>query len=265
MNVFRCLYYFLRSTSISSIFILDFYFLFQRCGYELKLLVSSVTISILKRVSFDSSAFLPLFFFKPKSLLELKNPPENTFSQLLIADPKAFENLFHEYYDSLCSYAFHFLKEQAGAEEIVQDIFFTLWQKRESLDIKVSLKAYLYQATKNRCLNLIKHIEIRENYKTHNQNVRDERELSLENTMEEMELNTIIQEAISSLPKERQKIFRLSRFEDLKYKEIAEELNISIKTVENQMSKALKFLREQLSEYLPILGFALLLWIKKYL
>lgn len=183
--------------------------------------------------------------------------------KFLISDKKGFESLFKTYYSDLCSYAHHFLRDHAASEEIVQDIFFKLWTKRESLEIKSSIKSYLYQSTKNRCLNLIKHIEIRENYKDHNQSIRSEQEQYFAQEMEQVELNDKIQKAINALPTERQRIFRMSRFEDLKYKEIAEKLDISVKTVENQMGKALKFLRDELAEYLPLLILGIMNWINK--
>ncbi len=173
-------------------------------------------------------------------------------TRLLISDKRSFESLFHLHYSDLCSYAHHFIKDFAASEEIVQDLFVNLWAKKDNLEIKSSLKSYLFQSTKNRCLNLIKHIEVRENYKGINKERREEQENIAGNEMEAAELSAKIENAISSLPTERQKIFRMSRFEDLKYKEIAEELEISIKTVENQMGKALKYLRGELADYLPL-------------
>lgn len=182
--------------------------------------------------------------------MELKEKESTT--RLLISDKEGFESLFHLHYSDLCSYAHHFIKDFAASEEIVQDLFVNLWAKKDDLQIKASLKSYLFQSTKNRCLNLIKHIEIRENYKDINQERRTEQESFAGQEMEEAELSSKIELVISELPTERQKIFRMSRFEDLKYKEIAEELGISIKTVENQMSKALRYLRDKLADYLPL-------------
>lgn len=162
----------------------------------------------------------------------------------------AFDQLFLEYYSYLCNYAFQFLHEKDGAEEVVQDMFFHLWEKRESLEIKSSVKSYLFQSVKNRCLTLLKHVSVREAYKTHNQENITYQEQQI--TELEGELATMIEVAVNELPEERQKVFRLNRYEGLKYKEIAQHLGISVKTVEGQMSKALKFLREELQEYLPL-------------
>lgn len=172
----------------------------------------------------------------------------------------AFDQLFLEYYSYLCNYAFQFLHEKEGAEEVVQDMFFHIWEKRESLEIKSSIKSYLFQSVKNRCLTLLNHVKVRETYKEHNQESIAYQE---QQTSElDGELATLIDIAINELPEERQKVFRLSRYEGLKYKEIADHLSISVKTVEGQMSKALKFLRQELKDYLPLLLF-ILFQIKK--
>tara|TARA_R110002072_G_scaffold63882_12_gene158581 strand:- start:382 stop:969 length:588 start_codon:yes stop_codon:yes gene_type:complete len=182
--------------------------------------------------------------------LEIKEKEAPT--RVLISDKRSFETLFHAHYSELCSYAFHFLKDHPASEEIVQDLFVKLWAKKDDLKISSSIRSYLFQSTKNRCLNVIKHIEIRENYKHINKETRDGQESNAGQEMETKELEDKIEGLISRLAPERQKIFRMSRFEDLKYREIAEKLGISIKTVENQMGKALKFLRDELADYLPI-------------
>ncbi len=163
-----------------------------------------------------------------------------------------YEALFREHYEGLCIYAHFYLKDYAAAEEVVQDLFFNLWKKREELEITTSIKSYLYKAARNHSLNVLKHIEVRENYKKMNEEHRSESELQGTNELEAVELEERIKAAIDQLPPERKKIFLMSRYEDLKYREIAEKLNISVKTVEAQMGKALRFLKEQLSDYLPL-------------
>lgn len=173
-------------------------------------------------------------------------------SQSFFHNKADFEGLFREHYQNLVSYSFFYLKDHAASEEAVQEVFFTLWQKREDLNISSSIKAYLYRSVRNHCLNVIKHIEIRENYKEHNERSRMEVEGRGEQTLETKELELRIEKAIDQLPPERKRIFIMSRYEDMKYREIADELGISVKTVEAQMGKALKFLREQLVDYLPL-------------
>ena len=168
-------------------------------------------------------------------------------------DLKEFEALFKGHYAELCVFANKFLDDLDAAEETVQSVFVKIWEGKNTLSIQSSIKSYLYSAVRNGCMNQIKHIKIRDTYKTYNQRTIDEGNHLESNEVEVSELESKIQESIKNLPKSRRQIFILSRYEGLKYKEIAEQLNISIKTVENQMGSALKQLREDLVEYMPVL------------
>ena len=161
-----------------------------------------------------------------------------------------FEKLFNTYYSNLCAYANNFLKDVDASEEVVQEVLFKLWTNRESIEITSSVQSYLFRAVRNVSLNVLKHINIREDYKQQNEYER-QNELSSEDEMIVSELEQRIRHTIDLLPMERKKIFIMSRYEGLKYKEIADKLNISVSTVENQMVKALKFLRDELKDYLP--------------
>ena len=173
-------------------------------------------------------------------------------------DERAFEGLFKSLYSQLVVFAVRFVENQESAEEIVQETFFQFWDLREKITISSSLKAYLYKSVRNACLNAIKHEKVVAKYRDYFSNVLYDDELSPEDWMVETELSDSIQAAIAQLPKSRRQIFEMSRFENLKYREIAEKLNISVKTVENQMGSALKFLREELKDYLPFLVFLFL-------
>lgn len=158
--------------------------------------------------------------------------------------------IFKNHYQELCAYANSFMVDIDASEEIVQELFVRFWEQRETKDITTTVRAYLYTSVKNACLNQLKHLKIKEKYK-HEQ----ERELTFnssheQNGLEVSELDQKIHAAINSLPEGRRKIFILSRFDGLKYQEIADKLNISIKTVENQMGEALKFLRIQLKDFI---------------
>jgi len=139
------------------------------------------------------------------------------------------------------------------SEEIVQEVMFKIWVNRNSLNITGSIRSYLIRAVRNSCLNLLKHLDVREDYRVRHESMDQGSYSSPEELMIVSELEQKIRNAIDDLPMERRKIFILSRYDGLSYAEIAEELGISIKTVENQMGKALKTLREDLSEYLPLL------------
>ena len=136
-----------------------------------------------------------------------------------------------------------------AAEEIVQDLFYNYWKNKETLEVKISLKSYLYQATKNKCLKAIKHSLVKERYSSEMMRQQDETDTSSTNSLELEELNDVIEETLNKLPEKCKQIFILSRFEGMKYSEIAENLSISIKTVEANMGKALKAFRENLKQY----------------
>ena len=167
-------------------------------------------------------------------------------------DTKAFDDIFRSYYQPLCIYAKKILQgDPMQAEDIVQQTFVKLWETRTKIDIQTSLKSYLYKSVHNTALNKLRHLKTKTKYQEHAL-----RQLELHRSYQpeaHQELSQKIQAAISSLPKQCRYIFELSRFEELKYREIADQLQISVKTVETQMGKALKILRSQLAEYLVAL------------
>ena len=168
-------------------------------------------------------------------------------------DEVVFEKVFKNYYERLCNYANTFVNDMDEAEEMVQSTFLTLWEKRGSIDIHTSVKSYLYQTVHNQSLNRIKHYQVKQ---AHGEYVKYHADVatidSTQNFLSE-ELEQLINTAIESLPPQCQTVFRLSRFENLTYAEIAEHLNVSVKTIENHMGKALRIMREQLKDYLPVL------------
>jgi RNA polymerase sigma-70 factor (ECF subfamily) len=168
-----------------------------------------------------------------------------------IRSRKDFEQIFRSYYSNLCSYAFQYLNDLASAEEVVQEVMYRLWMNRDQLQIETTMKGYLFRSVRNHCLNLGKHAEVHQRFRVMAESGAPDIMRSGEDLMILTELQNRISEAIGNLPLERRKIFILSRYEGLTYPQIAEKLGISIKTVENQMSSALKKLREELSEYLP--------------
>ena len=193
-------------------------------------------------------------------LINMNQPQEkDLFDRIKKSDEKAFEMLFHKYYGHLCSFASKIINDNDSAEEIVQDLFVKLWEKREHLFIETSLKNYLFRSVKNLCLNFIQHNKTKIQ---HVQSVLSEVEsnFSDDDNYPEIDLAFKIEESINSLPGKRREIFRLSRQEGLKYYEIAEKLNISIKTVETQMSLAIKTLREKLRKYNTFFYTFLMFW-----
>jgi RNA polymerase sigma-70 factor (ECF subfamily) len=164
----------------------------------------------------------------------------------------AFEMIFKTYYKPLCHYAHSFLNDKNEAEEVVQTTFIKIWEKKNELSVQSSLKAYLYSMVRNGCLNVIKHEKVKQLHaKWHVQETERSRDLVEEKVLSN-DLESKIYLAMKALPEQCRLVFQLSRFEELKYQEIADQLQISVKTVENQMGKALKIMRVQLKEYLPL-------------
>jgi RNA polymerase sigma-70 factor (ECF subfamily) len=161
-----------------------------------------------------------------------------------------FESLFKNYYSELCGFANKYLQDIGAAEDIVQAFFVKYWENRTEINVKNSQRSYLFTSVKNACLNQLKHINIREDYKEFNQREMDDSQYTVSDEYEASELDVKIRKSIEELPEARKKIFIMSRYEGLKYKEIADKLNISIKTVENQMGSAIKHLKVDLAEYL---------------
>lgn len=181
-----------------------------------------------------------------------------TLNLLQQGNEDIFENVFKQHFNSLHAYAFTILKDAVAAEEVVQSLFLKIWEKKENLDIRTSLKSYLYRATYNDCMNIIKHWQVRQRHQDHISYVSDMSYEHTANQLHENELKKELQKAMNLLPEKCRTIFQMSRFEELKYQEIADRLEISIKTVENQMGKALKILRTALADYLPLMVYCLL-------
>ena len=160
-------------------------------------------------------------------------------------EEQAFELLFRAYYVKLAFFANKFINDQPAAEEIVSETFTRLWEERSKLQINVSLNAYLYRSVQNRCLNYLKHKKVESeyvNYLARHNMLTEIPELN-RNPFQEKELQEQVQKAIQELPEKCRQVFELSRFENLKNREIAESLNISQKTVERHITIALDRLR----------------------
>ena len=170
-------------------------------------------------------------------------------SKLKEGNIKALEILYNKHYSNLCLYLLLVFKNELLVEHIAQDIFIYIWEKRETLEIKTSLESYLYSAGRYKALNQIRDAKRRELIRKNMFAPDAEYINELDSVLEVQELEKIIQKAIDTLPVRCQKIFRLSREEDLSYKEIAEFLNLSVNTVEGQMAIALKKLRTILKPF----------------
>ena len=166
------------------------------------------------------------------------------FGRLKKGDKKSFEKLFYKYYEPLCNFALLFLKESKPAEEIVDDVFITIWKKRKQLEITINPKAYLYRSTRNAVFSFLRKNKIDITPFTHDALNIESDNLLPDTLMIKDELQTKITDILSRMPKQAGLVFRLHKIDGMKYREIAETLNISVKTVENHMGKALRLFKE---------------------
>jgi RNA polymerase sigma-70 factor (ECF subfamily) len=180
------------------------------------------------------------------------NPQEAALIERLKAgEEAAFQSLFRDYYPSLCVYAKRLTGDADGAREVVQDLFVRLYEQRTALPVLGSLKSYLYAAVRNACLNQLKQAHTRG---LHHQQLQYQAPAAVEtHPLEQLELEERIWRAVRNLPGQCRRIFEMNRFEDKKNKQIADELGISIRTVETQISKALRLLRQELADFLALL------------
>lgn len=170
-------------------------------------------------------------------------------------DQAAFELIFHFYYSGLVIYATQFTADQFEAEEIVQDFFVRLWQKRQQILQSDSLKNYFFLSVKNSSLNFLKHKKVEARYLKNLSDLSNQHLVYEPDLYVATELQEKIKNAIDRLPEKCGVIFIRSRIHGLKNEEIALELNLSKRTVETQISNALKVLRVELQDYVGLLIF----------
>lgn len=177
--------------------------------------------------------------------------------KIISGDKYSFEKVYRYYYPRLNYFSRQYLLDAEASKNIVQDVFTELWDKRNTLRSDTNLNAWLFTVTKNKSLKTIGHLKSQQNYDNYMRNrlldvnYKSLAEFDTSNLVFE-ELQSQVQAALDKLPPACRKVFEMSRFEDKKNREIAEELNLSIKTVEAQISKALRSLKIDLKDYLPL-------------
>ncbi|WP_340105967.1 RNA polymerase sigma-70 factor [Rhodohalobacter sp. 8-1] len=175
-------------------------------------------------------------------------------------DKKAFEILFKKYYLPLTRFIWRYVNSKAIAEELIQELFTILWEKKDDwdMDTEKSIRAYLYKSARNLALNQIRHQEIKEKYDTEWMSRKENPVIEFHDEYREERIRNAITKAIEELPARSKMTYKLHRYDGLTYPEIAEVMEVSVKTVESQMTRTLKILRDQLSHLLPYLIIALL-------
>jgi RNA polymerase sigma-70 factor (ECF subfamily) len=176
---------------------------------------------------------------------------EDTDLKILTKDRAGeFERVFKQHFKSLHAYACTIVRDDVMAEEMVQNVFCRLWEKTEQISIRESLCGYLYRSVYHESLNYLKHLKVRQAYQAYAVH-QMENPYHTPDYMAFRQLEERLELALRELPEKCRTIFQMSRFEELKYQEIAERLQLPVKTIENQMGKALKLLRIKLVDFLP--------------
>jgi RNA polymerase sigma-70 factor, ECF subfamily len=183
---------------------------------------------------------------------------KNLIQELRKRNKFAFDYLFTYYYSGLCNFAYKYLGDHQSAEDVVQDIFVSFYFESPQLEIKSSLKSYLFVSVRNRCMNWHKHHQSVEKYRQMILRKSDERDDLPVEMLAESELRSAIEKGMEKLPLRCREIFVMSRMKGLSNQQIADELHLSKRTVELQITNALKILRTELTDYLPVW---LLLWL----
>jgi len=173
-------------------------------------------------------------------------------------DEESFEFLFKKYYLPLTRFAWRYVNSKAIAEELVQEIFTIIWEKRKDLDTTGSVRSYLYKSVRNLSINQLNHHELKNRYDRQWTSQRENPEITFHDEIREEQIRHAIATAIEELPPRSKMTYKLHRYDGLTYGEIAEVMEVSVKTVESQMTRTLKILRERLSYLLPYLLIALL-------
>jgi RNA polymerase sigma-70 factor, ECF subfamily len=173
-----------------------------------------------------------------------------TTSPISPLSKKEFESLFREYFKPLTAFAFKFTKDLDDAKSIVHDVFARVWEKRAEIDLSKSVRSYLYTSVNNRSLNYVRDRKKFVKHASDDELTNTEHHAEWNDLLSEDDIHKRVEAALEAMGTKAKEVFLLSRNEGLKYNEIAEKLNLSVKTVETHMSTALKELRNYLKEYL---------------
>jgi RNA polymerase sigma-70 factor (ECF subfamily) len=171
------------------------------------------------------------------------------YTKVREGDILAYETLFRRYYEPLCMYSNKITGDMNSSEDIIQELFYTIWKDRTSLRIVWSVKSYLYGAVRNQSLQYLERQNVRRQYyqKTVDSEISEiDPNDSPQKILEYKELEQRLEFVLGKMPERRSKIFKMSRFERKKYEEIAQEMSLSVKSIEAEMSKALQTLRKSL-------------------
>lgn len=178
---------------------------------------------------------------------------ENLFRKIAVHDSReAFKELFFEFYPALCIFAQRYVNDPKTSEDIVQETFLKVWKNRKTIDIRLSFRNFLLTSVRNSCTDYLRKESITTKYTT-DQVELPSVSMSPEDFYTLSELETLLRQALEKLSSDVREVFEMNRFNGLTYREIATRLELSPKTIEARMSKALKTLRHELKDYFPLL------------
>jgi RNA polymerase sigma-70 factor (family 1) len=229
---------------------------------------ASKPVSGVPRLFFDTT-FLPLhckdsivfyeFLNFPCLLHKVEHSAEDYFLLFQKGEERGFDYFYHQYFRPLFHYALSILNEQRLAEDILEDCFVKLWEKRITIESAAGIKPYLYTAVRNTCINLLNREKHKSRYISHVKTTEQQFETDVTQRIIISESMQQVYNAIETLPPKHRKLIKMIYLEEKKLKEVASELNLSLSTVKNQKAKAIELLKEQL----PNLGFLLALFFFK--
>ena len=183
-------------------------------------------------------------------------------AHLKAGEEAAYRQLYREHYDVLCRVAFRYVQDVVVAEMMVEDAIVHLWEIRQTVEVKVSLRSYLLAAVRNRCLNYLTEAE-QQRERVFSTLAPDElsslqEQLDTGSPMGEEELVALVRQAVEHLPVESRRVFLMSRVEELTYEQIAQRIGISVNTVKYHIKQSLALLRHELGPYLAFIAWAMM-------
>ncbi len=196
---------------------------------------------------------MPSFILKETYLSKIEEHIDaKLISNFRNGDIEAFRKIYESYCEPLYRFAYSYMKDSFEAEEIVQDVFIKIWERREDVDEQKSFKSYLYRITVNKVFNELKHRVVKQKYEQHALNFDQITSETPESSIQFQELNKKLDLLLTQLPEQQRNIFIMSRWKGLSNAEIAESLSLSLRTVENQIYRASKFIKLHLNDDYPI-------------
>ena len=185
----------------------------------------------------NSVRIFPIIVFK----IELVHITDKILIERIKQDDySGFKHFFDRYYGRLCAYAQRIIPDKFAAEDVTQELFVKFWDQRHQIEIQGNVLGYLFRSLKNACLNYLRHEKSR---KKTLENYLSSKNETGQDFLEEMEFISLVEECIEELPERSRQVFKMSRIDGYKQKEIAEKLHISVKTIKNQIWKSLQYIR----------------------